>query len=242
MNYIRNGVLLHQSHAHVGGFPSAANCTFKWPLFSAKVLQNAPAFGENVTKKRPNNKKYAALRTRAMPMSDPETSTDCNPFVVGDNVCTHARAGAPPRSHLWPASRRIALEPHTCTRCSLRSALFSRVGVDFVCLHSSGLRRRYASRISVSGPLSSANVVRSSGKRCGSYTTSQSSRQSTGRPPTRATTSGETGSPHGSAMARISPPDGRPVVLLASLASWLPKFSSRLSSSSGTTDSRSLTI
>ena len=33
----------------------------KWPLFSAKILQNAPVFGEKVVKKRPNNKKKYAV-------------------------------------------------------------------------------------------------------------------------------------------------------------------------------------
>ena len=42
--------------------PPRTRCRFhiKWPVFSAKILQIAPGFGENVAKKRPNNMKYAA--------------------------------------------------------------------------------------------------------------------------------------------------------------------------------------
>ena len=42
--------------------PHLSHCRFhiKWPLFSAKVLQNAPVFGEKVTNKRPINVKYPA--------------------------------------------------------------------------------------------------------------------------------------------------------------------------------------
>ena len=38
----------------------AAIFTIKWTLFSAKFTQNAPVLGENVTKRRQNNKQYAA--------------------------------------------------------------------------------------------------------------------------------------------------------------------------------------
>ena len=40
----------------------AVRCRFHiiWPVCAAKVLQNAPSFGEQVAQKRPNNKKYAA--------------------------------------------------------------------------------------------------------------------------------------------------------------------------------------
>ena len=40
----------------------AADFTFKWPLCSAKFLQNAPVFGEKVVKKRVFNVKYAVMR------------------------------------------------------------------------------------------------------------------------------------------------------------------------------------
>ena len=33
----------------------------KWPLFQAKILQNAPVCGKNVEEQRPNNKKCAMV-------------------------------------------------------------------------------------------------------------------------------------------------------------------------------------
>ena len=46
----------HHRHSR----PRRCRFSIKWPLFSAKITQNAPVLGENVAKKRPFHMKYAA--------------------------------------------------------------------------------------------------------------------------------------------------------------------------------------
>ena len=61
---------------HVRATPVRRCCQLhnKWPLFSAKILQNAPVLGENMATKRPNNKKYAVGRDWAPAGAPPDTS------------------------------------------------------------------------------------------------------------------------------------------------------------------------